>query len=182
MERCAECGEPVAGEGFVVQRQVDGQKRKLLICIWCQGSSKVDAMRARSKAQATQLQKIASTAQTGLTSELNVLRMKRRTELRSRESACRKTKRIDGHDAPAGPRRLRRTGNGVHGVRGSRPGADGNATRSVSRRIPGRAPNRRLRAPEPRQGRCLDSEHERGTNSSRPERLRRDIRRPPDRR
>ena len=75
MERCADCGEQVAGQGFVVQRQMDGQARRVLICSWCQGSPKVDAMRARSKAQAAQLQKIASTAQTGLTSELNVLRM-----------------------------------------------------------------------------------------------------------
>ena len=75
MERCTDCGKPVAGEGVVVQRHVDGQQRKLLICIWCQGSPKVDAMRARSKAQAAQLQKIASTSQSGLTSELNVLRM-----------------------------------------------------------------------------------------------------------
>ena len=75
MERCADCGDPVAGEGIVVQRQVDGRQRKLLICVWCHGSPKVDAMRARSKAQAAQLQKIASTSQTGLTSELDVLRM-----------------------------------------------------------------------------------------------------------
>ena len=74
MERCAECGERVAGEGFVVRRQVHGQMRKLLICIWCQGSPKLDAMRARSKAQAAQLQEIPSTAQEGLTSELTMLR------------------------------------------------------------------------------------------------------------
>lgn len=75
MERCADCGKPVAGQGFVVQRQVDGHARRVLICIWCHGSPEVDAIHARSKAQAAQLQKIASTAQTGLRSELNVLRM-----------------------------------------------------------------------------------------------------------
>ena len=54
MERCADCGKPVAGQGFVVQRQVDGHARKVLICIWCHGSPEVDAIRARSKAQAAQ--------------------------------------------------------------------------------------------------------------------------------
>ena len=75
MERCAECGERVAGEGFVVRRRVDGHTVKLLVCVWCHGSPKLDAIRARSKAQAAQLQAIASTPQTGLTSELKVLRM-----------------------------------------------------------------------------------------------------------
>ena len=75
MERCADCGEPVAGEGIVVRRQVDDQQHKVLICVWCHRSPKVDAMRARSKAQAPHLQKIASTSQTGLASELDVLRM-----------------------------------------------------------------------------------------------------------
>ena len=75
MTRCAECGERIAGQSFVLHRHVDGQTRKLLVCIWCQGSPKLDGMRARSKAQAAQLQAIASTAQTGLTSELKVLRM-----------------------------------------------------------------------------------------------------------
>lgn len=75
MTRCAECGERIAGQSFVLHRHVDGQTRKVVVCSWCQGSPKLDAMRARSKAQAAQLQEIASTPQTGLTSELKVLRM-----------------------------------------------------------------------------------------------------------
>jgi len=75
MTRCAECGERIAGQSFVVRRRVNGQTRKLLLCVWCQGSPKLDAIRARSKAQAAQLQAIASTPQAGLTSELKVLRM-----------------------------------------------------------------------------------------------------------
>jgi len=73
--RCAECGKRIAGQSFVVRRPVDGHNRKLLVCVWCHGSPKLDAMRARSKAQAAQLQTIASTPQTGLTSELKVLRI-----------------------------------------------------------------------------------------------------------
>ena len=74
MTRCAECGERIAGQSFVVRRRVDGETRKLPVCVWCQGSPKLEAMRARSKAQAAQLQAIASTPQKGLTSELKVFR------------------------------------------------------------------------------------------------------------
>lgn len=74
MTRCAECAERIAGQSFTVQRVVDNETRKVPVCIWCHGSPKLDAMRARSKAQAAQLQAIASTPQKGLRSELTVFR------------------------------------------------------------------------------------------------------------
>ena len=74
MTVCAECGERIAGQSLIVHQRVDDKTRKLPICVWCQGSPKLDAMRARSKAQAAQLPAIASTPQKGLTSELKAFR------------------------------------------------------------------------------------------------------------
>ena len=75
MVRLPHMGLPSAGTPVTVTDTEGRQTRKVLVCSWCQGSPKLDAMRARSKAQAAQLQEIASTPQTGLTSELKVLRM-----------------------------------------------------------------------------------------------------------